>query len=193
MVTNRAPCAFLISLAGSNVTAATILVLVTDAFGGSGGIAQYNRDLITALAAGGHRIDVLPRLAPDPVGPLPNGVSQLPARFGRSPSSLLYCVASLAENTTWFSAATLTSLRWRRSSRGLRGRSSAYRPWDRGLATTVGAATAQLRGADLILAVSRDTRAKVLTLAGIAPERVIVLPTLSPTSSYPAAHPQCGS
>ena len=39
-----------------------LLALVSDAFGGRGGIARYNRDLMTALAAdGGTRIVVLPR------------------------------------------------------------------------------------------------------------------------------------
>ena len=40
-----------------------LLALVTDAFGGQGGIAQYNRDLLTALSAdrSAGRILVIPR------------------------------------------------------------------------------------------------------------------------------------
>jgi phosphatidylinositol alpha-1,6-mannosyltransferase len=51
---------------------------MTDAYGGYGGIAQYNRDLLSALsvAPGVRSIEVLPRLAPDPLGPLPDGVIQ---------------------------------------------------------------------------------------------------------------------
>ena len=42
-----------------------VLALVTDAFGGFGGIAQYNRDLLCALSAppGAAEIDILPRQA----------------------------------------------------------------------------------------------------------------------------------
>ena len=42
------------------------LALVTDAFGGHGGIAQYNRDFLEAIAEGGvvSSITVLPRHAP---------------------------------------------------------------------------------------------------------------------------------
>lgn len=52
---------------------ARILMLLSDAFGGFGGIAQYNRDVIHALAeldAVG-AIVALPRLVPEAVGPLP--------------------------------------------------------------------------------------------------------------------------
>jgi phosphatidylinositol alpha-1,6-mannosyltransferase len=61
-----------------------VLALVTDAFGGIGGIAQYNRDLITALAqcqtVG--RVLVLPRHAGAGFT-LPAGVQQLDPRSGR--------------------------------------------------------------------------------------------------------------
>lgn len=62
-----------------------ILALVTDAFGGYGGIAQYNRDLLAALAEVPEisAIDVLPRVAPDPLGALPHKVRQRPARFNK--------------------------------------------------------------------------------------------------------------
>ncbi len=50
-----------------------ILVLASDGFGGRGGIAQYNQDLLAALC--GHpevaEVVALPRVMPDPPGPLP--------------------------------------------------------------------------------------------------------------------------
>ncbi len=51
-----------------------ILVLVTDAFGGYGGIAQYNRDFLTALCQDDRVAEViaLPRLVPNPLEPLPD-------------------------------------------------------------------------------------------------------------------------
>ena len=50
-----------------------ILLLTSDAFGGHGGIAQYNRDLLTALSAMAdvEEIVAIPRLAPLSVGDLP--------------------------------------------------------------------------------------------------------------------------
>src|SRR5215813_7551291 len=70
-----------------------ILALVTDAFGGHGGIAQYNRDFLSALA-GCDRVGeviVLPRLSAKLVGPLRAGVQQLQPVENR----LAYSVAAL--------------------------------------------------------------------------------------------------
>ena len=50
-----------------------VLVLLTDAFGGHGGIALYNRDLLTALCSypGFTEVVAIPRLMPNPSEPLP--------------------------------------------------------------------------------------------------------------------------
>lgn len=58
-----------------------VLALVTDAFGGHGGIACYNRDILSALAAADSvdGISILPRLAASPLEKLPKKVNQLPA------------------------------------------------------------------------------------------------------------------
>lgn len=50
-----------------------VLVLLTDAFGGHGGIALYNRDLLTALCSHEDCIEVvaIPRLMPNPSEPQP--------------------------------------------------------------------------------------------------------------------------
>src|SRR5262245_22336994 len=55
-----------------------VLALVTEAFGGYGGIAQYNRDLLGALSASDliSEIVVLPRLGDGSCGRLPNKVEQ---------------------------------------------------------------------------------------------------------------------
>jgi phosphatidylinositol alpha-1,6-mannosyltransferase len=70
-----------------------VLALVTDAFGGHGGIAQYNRDFLAALAAceGIHDVIVLPRASEKSPGTLPSGVRQLPPVQGR----LAYSLAAL--------------------------------------------------------------------------------------------------
>src|SRR5260370_21205702 len=69
-----------------------MLALVTDAFGGRGGIAQYNRDFLGALAetAAVSSITVLPRHAPDLAAP-PEKIEQRPAR----PGWISYSVAAL--------------------------------------------------------------------------------------------------
>jgi len=50
-----------------------ILVLLTDGFGGAGGIAKFNRDLLGALCShpAAPEVIALPRLMPEPPGPLP--------------------------------------------------------------------------------------------------------------------------
>jgi hypothetical protein len=51
-----------------------ILVLIADAFGGQGGIAKFNRDLLTAMCSHLDCTEVvaMPRLMPNPTGPLPS-------------------------------------------------------------------------------------------------------------------------
>src|SRR5262245_40147575 len=50
-----------------------ILILLSDAFGGHGGIAKFNRDLLTAICSHPccEEVVALPRVAPNPIGPLP--------------------------------------------------------------------------------------------------------------------------
>jgi phosphatidyl-myo-inositol dimannoside synthase len=69
-----------------------ILALVTDAFGGHGGIAQYNRDFLSALARcnGVGDVIVLPRRCAELMGTLPAGVRQLRAIENR----IAYAVAA---------------------------------------------------------------------------------------------------
>jgi len=155
-----------------------MLALVTDAFGGRGGIAQYNRDFLAALAKteAVSSITVLPRHAPDLSAP-PLAVVQLPARRGWIVYSiaalrtalfrrvdLVFCghlfMAPLALLIAWLKGAKLIIQThgieaWRCPSR-----------WQR----------AALEAADLVLCVSRHTRAAVLSWAAVMPERVIVVP-----------------
>ena len=64
---------------------ARILAVVTDAFGGFGGIAQFNRDFLTALADSEAvaKITVLPRLANSAAANLPPKIEQLSPLNGR--------------------------------------------------------------------------------------------------------------
>jgi len=64
-----------------------ILFLATDAFGGRGGIAAFNRNLLRSLTSASAQPDVVvvPCRAPDPVSPesLPVALTQLPPSSGR--------------------------------------------------------------------------------------------------------------
>jgi phosphatidylinositol alpha-1,6-mannosyltransferase len=152
------------------------MALVSDAFGGVGGIAQYNRDLLSAVAVSGpgHHIDVLPRHAAKPAIP-PQGITQM-APMGRAA----------------FVAAAL-SLAARKSFDVIFCGHTHLAPLAHHIARMKGAklivqthgieAWVQLRGAwrraiersDLILCVSRYTRRILLGQISIEPERVKVL------------------
>ena len=153
-----------------------LLALVTDAFGGRGGIAQYNRDLLGALAGSGAvSVRVLPRLAPDPEM-TPGGVHQERARLNRG----LYIVSALWLALTegadivfcgHISMAPLCALIARVTRARLVVQTHGIEAWQRPSKLH----RAALETADLVLCVSRFTRACVLGWAAIAPERVGVL------------------
>jgi phosphatidyl-myo-inositol dimannoside synthase len=160
------------------IAAPSMLALVGEAFGGRGGIAQYNRDFLGALmeATAVSSLHVLPRKAVDPVAP-PDGVIQdkpRPGRFSycigtlhaalRQRVDIVFCghlyMAPLAVLIARLKRASLVIQThgveaWRRPSRLCR---------------------AAVEAADLVLCVSRFTRVRVLDWAAIAPERVLVLP-----------------
>src|SRR5580658_7341377 len=157
----------------------TMLAIVTGAFGGRGGIAQYNRDFLGALAESGavSSITILPRHAADVL--LPERSEQKPARLGWIGYSiaalrtvlfrsvdLVFCghlfMAPMAALITRLKGARLIVQThgievWRRPSRSQR---------------------VALEAADLVLCVSRHTRSAVLSWAAIAPERVLVVPDI---------------
>ncbi|MFZ0845989.1 MAG: glycosyltransferase family 4 protein [Pseudolabrys sp.] len=156
----------------------TLLALVTDAFGGKGGIAQYNRDLFNASVESGSvsSILVIPRLAPNHAD-TPTPIRQTVPRSGRAayvvgamrramsnPIDTVFCghifMAPLAMLIARLKGAKLIM-----QMHGIEG-------WQRPSPLTRKA----VETADLVICVSRHTRAAVLKWAVIAPERVIVLP-----------------
>jgi phosphatidylinositol alpha-1,6-mannosyltransferase len=153
-----------------------VLALVTDAWGGRGGIAQYNRDFLGAIAPT-TALRVLPRHAPDPVTGLPVGAMQAPPRAGR----WRYAVAALLD-ALWHRPdivfcghlymAPLAAVIARLCKAKLIVQAHGIEAWPRP-SRAVRWATER---ADLVLAVSRYTRAQVLSWAAIEPERVSVLP-----------------
>lgn len=61
-----------------------IQVLITDAFGGRGGIAKFNRDLLTGLCEipEVEKVTAWPRISVDPVGDLPEKLKYVTAALG---------------------------------------------------------------------------------------------------------------
>lgn len=158
-----------------SLSAPRILALVPDAFGGRGGIAQYNRDLLGALATEAE-ITVLPRHAPDGFAPPPNIVQR-----GASSGRLTYAIKALAlafaqrPDTVFCGhlfmaplAALVASLIQARLVLQIHGIDAWERP---GSLTRMAA-----ERADLVLSVSRYTRRRFLSWAALPPERVAVLP-----------------
>ena len=157
----------------------SMLALVTQAYGGRGGIAQYNRDLVEAL--GGQpspvtSIEILPRLGNRDTASPSASVRQLPATRGRAAyaarafyralrqrPSVVFCghlyMAPLAVSVARTVGARLVIQ--------LHG----VEIWDRPSA----AQRRALEAAALVICVSRDTRARALAWAPIPPERAVVV------------------
>jgi len=157
-----------------------VLALVTDAYGGYGGIAQYNCDLFQALCASPsvEQIVVLPRTGRHESVGAPSTLIQLEPKFGRfayslkaletaramGPFDLVFCghlfhaplagaVAGLFGIPVWVQMHGVDA--WERPSLLLR---------------------AAIRRTALVTTVSRYTRRRVLSWAELGPDRVRVLP-----------------
>jgi phosphatidyl-myo-inositol dimannoside synthase len=170
-----------------------VLALVTDAFGGFGGIAQYNRDLLTALAqgCGGGRVVVLPRHGRADHSVPPAGVRQLEPKAGK----LLYTLAALRAAMTEgpFDAvfcghlhmAPVGAVVARFLGAPLWLQLHGVEAWEPMARTQRWAA----ERASLVTAVSRHTRRRFLRFAGIDPGRVRVLPNTVEAGFAPGPKP----
>ena len=153
------------------------LALLTEGFGGRGGIARYNCDVLQALSDGGglELAEVLTRSSGD-AAHLPARVHQCRARQTRTAYALeavwsavrrrydvVFCghlfMSPLAAVVAWLADARLVV-----QVHGIEAWTSPS-PLIR----------LSLKRADLVLCVSRDTRRRVLDWATLPPERVAVL------------------
>jgi phosphatidyl-myo-inositol dimannoside synthase len=171
-----------------------ILALVTEAFAGRGGIAQYNRHFISGLANCDRvgEVIVLPRFSAKSVGSLPPGVRQLrpvESKLGYSRSALwtaithqpidfVFCghllMAPLAAGICrvlnvplWLQVHGIEVF-WREPS-ALERRS--------------------VESATMVTAVSRHTRRRLLHWVGMDPARVKVLPNTVDPQYQPGPKP----
>ena len=158
-----------------------MLALVTDGFGGQGGIASYNRDLLTAIAQHGRdqsRVVVVPRQGKVAPSALPTGVRQLDApatkpgyvlgaarvAMAEGPFDAIFCGHLHLAPLAAIVAGLLRVPLWLQ----LHGAEA----WEPLAPSRLWAA----RRATLITAVSRHTRRRFLQLSGIDPSRIRVLP-----------------
>src|SRR5262249_14580757 len=166
-----------------------VLALVTDAFGGHGGIAQYNRDFLSALARcdGVGEVIVLPRRGARSVGTLPTGVQEVRAvehRLAYSvtaiwtaikhrPIDLVFCGHVFMTPVAAFIARFLSVPLWVQVH-GI----EAWRELPVLHRWSVESAT-------IITSVSRYTRRRLLKWVGIDPTRVKVLPNTVEPQYHP--------
>jgi phosphatidylinositol alpha-1,6-mannosyltransferase len=170
-----------------------VLALVTDAFGGQGGIAQYNRDFLSALAEceGVREVIILPRggeMSPDM---LPCGLRQLrpvhqrvayscsalwaARRYG--PFDLVFCGHLFMTPLAAAIARTLRARLWVQVH--------GVEAWEEPSPLH----RRSIEAADLVTSVSRHTRRRLLEWVGISPDRVKVLPNTVDPRYQPGPKP----
>jgi phosphatidylinositol alpha-1,6-mannosyltransferase len=164
-----------------------ILALVGDCYGAPGGIARYNQDLFESLAAvesqgsNAERPEaemlVLPRLGDATGIMLPAGIRQWPPVFSRSlyslvsfwvawrhrPIDIVFCGHVFMAPLAW-ALARLFGARYWLQTHGV----DIWTP-------QTGLKQAAVEAADLVTAVSRVTRRRLLSWADLDPHRVRVL------------------
>jgi len=178
-----------------------IFALVADAFGGHGGIAKFNRDLLTAActAPGVERVVALPRLLPEATGPLPDKLEFDTRGVG---GKLRYALAVLKSACTHRRSAIVLCghinllplaclVRWL-----LRPLASGRQPQlllfihgiDAWQPTRSALTNRLVREVDVIVAVSKVTGRRFVAWAGLPWERVIILPnSVDPSQFTPGA------
>jgi phosphatidylinositol alpha-1,6-mannosyltransferase len=156
-----------------------VLAILTDAFGARGGIAQYNRDFMTALSETDRvvAITLLTRNAPDHVVNVPAKVRQLRPYSGRIAYSLAALLTALSARVDivfcgHLYMVPLAYVIAKLKKAKLIIQTLGIEAWPRPSVLR----RAAVESADIVLAISRYTRARVLEWAAIAPERVMVLP-----------------
>ena len=158
--------------------APSMLALVADSFGGRGGMAQYNRDFLSALVEleAVSSILVLPRYAPDPMA-TPSRINQAQPRPSRAGYSLAALHAALRHpvDVVFCGHLYMAALAWliaRLKRAKLIVQTHGIEAWSRPSRLC----QAAIDAADVVICPSRYTRCRVLGWSGVAPERIVLLP-----------------
>lgn len=155
-----------------------MLALMTDAFGGYGGIAQYNRDFLTAVAdiAAPGPITVLTRTSGDDPVPPPARIEQVSPIFNKFAYGLRAARIALRQRPEVIYnghlyhgplAIRLAKLTGAKLVSQLHGTEIWHDVPPRCLAA--------IEASDLVLTVSRDTRGRTLAQARIEPHKVVIV------------------
>ncbi len=166
-----------------------VLALVTDGFGGFGGIARYNEVFLGALAQAGAELVVLPRSG-NPSS-APEGVAQLPARAGKI--GFVFALLRLMQRDSGFDLiwcghvymAPVAALAARVLRRPWWLQIYGVDAWER-LGFFIRWAVAR---AALVTSISRYTRRRFLSWADLPPHRVRVLPNCVDPKFTPGPRP----
>jgi glycosyltransferase involved in cell wall biosynthesis len=155
-----------------------VLALLTDAYGGFGGIAQYNRDLLDALSASScvEKIISITRHAPDPGYELAEKVvehvvSGHPLLYGQKAAAIALRVRPDVILCGHFNLLPVAVTLKRLTKAPIMLEAHGIEAWERETSTRSWC----IQQADLVLAVSRYTRERIRQWAGLAPHRVRVL------------------
>ncbi|HUR41142.1 MAG TPA: glycosyltransferase family 4 protein [Verrucomicrobiae bacterium] len=168
-----------------------VLALVTDAFGGYGGIAQYNRDLIRALASLDtvEAVTILPRRSAVEAGQMATGVQQLRPSAGRISYSfravlfavrtrpdVIFCGHLFVAPLAWL-IAKLLDRPWWLQVHGIEAWDNPSESDHLGESFPRWFSIRRLVGmADLVTAVSRHTRRRFLAWTDLPADQIKVLP-----------------
>jgi glycosyltransferase involved in cell wall biosynthesis len=156
-------------------------MLVTDAYGGTGGVALYNRDAIAALCLDPsvEAVVALPRVAPNPLEPTPDKLILDTSSLGgtaaylrafvrtlvRGEYDFIYCGHINLAPLAWL-ASKLMRAPWLLAIYGI----DAWKPTSRAIANLAA------RRADQIMAISDVTRRRFLSWCHVPEERTFVMP-----------------
>ena len=158
-----------------------ILVLLTDAYGGHGGIAAYNRDVLESLCGDDSVAEVvaLPRVISTEVGPLPDKLSfdiaaaagtraylrRLAWHLWHGAFDLVYCAHVNLVPLGW-ACAKLKRCPWVLAIYGIEA-------WQR---PERAAARFFLRRPDQVNTISQVTLERFLPISGVDPDRAVLIP-----------------
>ena len=156
-----------------------ILALLPDAYGGFGGIAQYNRDLLDALSASERveKIVSLTRHAPDPGFALPAKVTEhvlpgQPLRYGIEAAAAALRLRPHVILCGHFNLLPVAAMLKRLVASPIVLEAYGIEAWRRESAVRMRA----IQQVDWVMAISRFTREQLVRWSDLAPHKVRVVP-----------------
>ena len=158
-----------------------LLALLSDAFGGRGGIAKFNRDLLQVLLQmpSCDQLVALPRVVRDEVGALPSRLSFRTSSAGSKAKYLQHVVAAVASErfdgviSGHVNLAPLAALAAAAARAPLIQIIHGVEAWTPHRSAAVRRA---LRRATVVVAVSEHSKQRFTSWSGVDPERVQVVP-----------------